>query len=141
MYINFLYINWLTASSASCILIEIVFCVALSNYLNESAGANLWRGVVGPIGYHTSCAFHLIKDCNFLFRNRKVLYYEYLYLYLYVSVVWWFKFIDQVTVNCENGMQIYWHFKCVFSFWMPYAHTYLMINKLILQQYRTKSGV
>ena len=51
----------------SCILVEIVFCVALSNYLNESAGANLWRGVVELIGYHTSCVFHLIKDCSFLF--------------------------------------------------------------------------
>ena len=40
------------------------------------------------------------------------------YLCLYVSEGLWFKSIDQVPVNCENIMEIYWHISS-HLFWMP----------------------
>ena len=40
------------------------------------------------------------------------------YLCLYVSEGLWFKSIDQVPVNCENIMEIYWHISS-HLFWKP----------------------
>ena len=61
-----------------CRLIELVFCVVLPNYLNQSAGVNLWRCVAEPIGYHTSCAFLFLLE-----QQGPVLW-----LFVFVCV-WW----------------------------------------------------
>ena len=59
-----------------------------------------------------------------------------------MSFGWWFKSIDQVSINCENGMQIYWHFKCVFSLIVDVSWSCDSIEEKFFElNYRRKVGI